>query len=124
MRTALELLNEAAGTPGWPPRWLTVDEVAAELERRGLWERPPLRAYAGQARLDFLAGALPRAGHPAWAQLGRRFKPAVLLTEADHALLRDWLDEYNAALNEDLARILLGEPALGRRGTPIGERGA
>src|SRR5579872_1040284 len=33
MRTAQDLLSEAAGTPGWPPRWMTVDEVAAELER-------------------------------------------------------------------------------------------
>jgi len=117
MRTAQDLLSEAAGTPGWPPRWMTVDEVAAELERLGLWERPPLRAYAGQARLDFLADALPRAGRPGWAQMGRRFKPAALLTEEDHALLRDWLDEFNAALNEDLSRILLGEPASRFRGS-------
>jgi hypothetical protein len=121
MRTALDLLSDAARTPGWPARWLTVDEVAAELDRLGLWQRPALRAYAGQARLDFLAAGLPRPapdGRPAWAQLGRRFKPAALLTAEDHALIRDWLDEYHAALNEDLSRILLGEPVGLRPGEP------
>jgi hypothetical protein len=119
MRTAFDVLSEAAGTAGWPARWMTVDEVAAELDRRGYWERLALRAYAGQARLDFLAAALPRPGRdgrPAWAQMRRRFKPAALLTAEDHTLLREWLDEYHAALNEDLSRILLGELA--------GERGA
>jgi hypothetical protein len=124
MWTALDLLGEAARTPDWPPRWMTVDEVAAELERRGLWERPPLRAYAGQARLNFLAVALPRPGgdgRPAWAQRGQLFKPAALLTAEDHALIRDWLDEYNAAFNEDLSRILLGESGAG---ASVGEREA
>jgi hypothetical protein len=122
MPTALDLLSDAARTAAWPARWMTVDEVAAELDRLGLWGRPPLCAYTGQARLDFLAAALPRPGRdgrPAWAQMGRRFKPAALLTAEDHALVRDWLDEYHAALNEDLSRILLGEPVLGSRGKSV-----
>ena len=108
MATAVDLWSDVAGAAVWPARWLTLAEVAAELERFGFWRRPPFQAYTRRERLAFLAGALTG---PAWARMGPLYKPAALLTEEDHALRERWLDEYRAGLNEDLSRILLGEPA-------------
>ncbi len=123
------LLDDLARSPEWSPRWMTVAEIAAELERLDFWEQPALRRYAGEARLDFLAGLLAHAcaeEGPAWAQMGARFKHSALLTEKDHALLAGWLDDRRAALNEDLSRILLGEPPSWRsdgsaRGPDLGD---
>ena len=112
MATAVDLWSDVAGAAVWPARWLTLAEVAAELERFGFWRRPPFQAYTRRERLAFLAGALTG---PAWARMGPRFKPVALLTEEDRALREQWLDEYRAGLNEDLSRILLGEPAVGYR---------
>jgi hypothetical protein len=117
--TAADLLSDLTSSPGWPPRWMTVAEVAAELARLGFWEQPPFRGYTGKARLDFLTGILSNpdaGGDPTWVQMGPRFKHSALLTEEDHALIREWLDERRAAFNEDLSRILLGEPLPWREG--------
>jgi hypothetical protein len=100
---------------------MTVAEIAAELDRVGFWEQPPVRGYRGKVRLDFLTGVLthPTAeGGETWVRMGSRFKLAALLTEEDHALIREWLDERRAALNEDLSCILLGEPPPWREGGP------
>jgi hypothetical protein len=123
MPTAVDLLSDLTGAPGWSPRWMTVAEIAAELDRLGFWKQPPFRGYAGKARLDFLAGILTRPGalgDQAWVQRGSQFKPAALLTEEDHALIQEWLDERRAALNEDLSRILLDEPRPGAEAAALG----
>lgn len=112
MLTAVDLLGDFINSPDWSPRWMTVAEIAAELERLGFWEQPPFGDYADEARLDFVAGILDRPnadGEPAWARVGARFKPCALLTDEDHGLIQDWLDERRAALDDDLCRILLGE---------------
>jgi hypothetical protein len=119
MPTAADLLSDLTGSPDWPPWWMSVAEIAAELDRLGFWEQPPFRGYTGKARLDFLSGALTRPGaegDQTWVQMGSRFKPAALLREEDHALIQEWLAERRAALNDDLSRILLDEPRPWRSG--------
>ena len=103
MPTAVDLLRGLTGSPDWSPRWMTVGEIADELERFGFWERPGLRGYEGKARLDFLLALLTRP-NAAWARMGPHFKPSALLTARDRELIEEWLDE-------DLSRILLGEAA-------------
>jgi hypothetical protein len=108
MRTAAALLSDLATSPHWPARWMTVAEIAAELERRGFWEAHDLAAPTGAARLEVLRGLLSE-GRRAWVQRGPLFKHAALLTDEDRALLADGPDDGLEALNEDLGRILLGE---------------
>jgi hypothetical protein len=98
---------------------MTVAEIAAELGRHGFWEQPACRGYTDRGRLDFLTGVLGNldvGGNRTWVQMGPQFKHSALLTEEDHAGVRKWLDERRAALNEDLSRILLGEPPPWRQG--------
>ncbi len=111
MLTALRLLTELAHSPDWPSHWMTIEEIAAELARRGLWSRPPLLGYRGRARLDFLACLLSQGGPvgQTWAQLDRRFKHSALLSEEDRARVADADEARLAEFNEDLERILLGE---------------
>jgi hypothetical protein len=87
---------------------MTLAEMDAELERLQFWDHPTLRVPAGPARLDLLDSFLSGDAQN-WVQMGQQFKHAARLTEEDRALVRDWCDERRAALNEDLARILLGE---------------
>jgi hypothetical protein len=113
MPTAVDILGELGRSPGWPARWMTVAEIAVELEQRGVWEQPAFVGYTGKGRLDFLSGVLTSRdglGKLGWVRLGAEFKPAAILSEEDQALLPPASEEGSDALNEDISRILLGEP--------------
>src|ERR1700733_4237405 len=105
MPNTVNLLSKVTSSPDWPPHWMTIEEIAAELDRRGLLHRQPFSPLNPRTRLDFLRGILVG---PTWVRLGLRIKHAALLTDVDHALVEDWLEERDAALDEDLARIILG----------------
>jgi hypothetical protein len=97
---------------------MTVEEVAVEMDRHGLWEQEPFRRHRGQARLDFLADILrgdcdDEEDH-VWTRVGYRYKHAALLTDEDQALREDWVQSRRAAFDDDLSRILLGESPLWR----------
>jgi hypothetical protein len=101
---AEELHTGHSTLPDWCPRGTPLADFAARLESLGFWEQLA-GARTEQDRLDFLAGLL--------AQKAEGGSAAVLdatLTVTVRTLLERWLDEYREALNEDLARILLGEP--------------
>jgi hypothetical protein len=98
---------------------MTVADIADELGRRGFWGQAPFREYTTEARLDLLMALLGKpdaGGSRTWVQMGPRFKHVALLTEEDHARLREWREEHRAAFNEDVSRILLGEPLPWREG--------
>jgi hypothetical protein len=75
-----------APSPGRPK----IEIIAAALQERGFSVEPPLPRYTTQAELDMLTGLLK------W--------------DADSTRIQEWLDDRRDALNEDLSRILLGEP--------------
>jgi hypothetical protein len=126
MRNAVNLLSEVMSSPDWSAGWMTIEEIAAEMERRGLWDQRPFRSHRGRQRLDYLAEILRANGMEEdriWMQMGSRFKHTAILTDEDHALFEDWLEARRAAFDEDLSRILLGEPPLWRNGAKPPARG-
>jgi hypothetical protein len=118
MPTAVNLLSDLTSSPDWSPDWMTIEEIAAELERRGVWDQRPFRRYHGPARLEFLSNVLRSNGHdeePIWAEMGARFKHSATLTPEDQSVLQDWSEARRAAFDEDLCRILLGEQPQWRK---------
>jgi hypothetical protein len=97
---------------------MTLQEIDEQLAGLGFWERHPVPNPGGHSRLVALRALLVGLDRT-WVQLGRRFKPAGLLTREDWTLLRDWADESRDALNDDLARILLGERDTARHGAEM-----
>jgi hypothetical protein len=71
-------------SPGGP----TIEAIAAALEALGFAVEPPLSSYTSQAEIEMLAGLIE------W--------------DAGQTRIQEWLDDRRDALNEDLARILLG----------------
>src|SRR5436190_827965 len=78
--------------------------AAADLRSR------PARLLDRPLHWTPMAGLTARLEGLGWREQPAADHAAALLAEI-HTLLCQWLDEYHDALNEDLSRILLGEPA-------------
>jgi hypothetical protein len=124
MRNAVNLLSEIMSSPDWSPAWMTLEEINAAMNERNMWAQRPFRNYQGGARLALLDKIIRNhsgTGEALWVQMGSRFKHAALLTDDDQVRLQDWQEACRAAFDEDLNRILLGEPPLWRRGNKAAE---
>jgi hypothetical protein len=120
MPSAVNLLSDITSSPDWSPVWMTIEEIAAELDRRGLWKQRPFRRFGERERLDFLESVLggnSMGEGSIWMRMGSRFKHNAILTDDDQTLLQDWNEARRVDFDEDLSRILLGEPPLWRNGT-------
>ncbi len=115
-------LSELTCADNWPARWMTLGEIAAELDRRGAWDKLRFRGRGHKARLDFLASILRdqgAGGDETWVRMGSCYKHAALLTDDDRVLVAEWLEKRRAAFDEDLCRILLGETPNWRRRSEV-----
>jgi hypothetical protein len=80
-RDALERLTRSAA---WPPRWLTIPEFVAELDRQGFWTQrgAGLSERTKQCFLRFaFAWQRDRDGMPVWARVGFSYLHSRLLAE-------------------------------------------
>jgi hypothetical protein len=105
MLPAIDIPSSPTSAPDWWPRGKLFGDIAFRLERLGFWEQSAFLGSTEQDRLEFIADLFERHSE------GSSPEEIGYVTPDVQMLLRQWLDEYRDGLNEDLSRILLGEPA-------------
>lgn len=122
MEEVTKLLIKLPYCIDWTDRWLTVPQMAEELERIGFWKETAVSTFDQDQRLQWLQQQLnstDEEGSPIWCEIGGQYKHPHQMTDADWADNNEFTEDQKASLFDMMYRdFVLEEPLPNRPKKP------
>jgi hypothetical protein len=117
MADLIRALDERTRSPLWPDRWLTLSEMASELDDQNFWNYAGFAAWSVEGRLHWLRAALAtrdEAGRSIWLRMGGRYKHFGLVRQNRDDIddYLTWAAEARAARARRAEELLAGQPVV------------
>lgn len=107
-------LEERTRSRVWPDRWMTIPEIAAELDDWCFWDSAGLAGWSAEGRESWLRRALATEeedGRAIWLRMGRRYKHFALVRQnrGDLDDYLTWVAEQRSARARHAEELLAGQ---------------